>query len=847
MIALRKLTLENFQAIRGPAEFEFGKLTFLYGPNSVGKSAVFDAITLLALTARGDPRAAVMAKRSARRVPGTRPTPEISIGAKFFIDSEDLMGMESITIPAATQRSQHELFGRIADGVWIELEVRYDVNDPESISALRISIDNDIVLEYEDIPIEYGPYFRTDYALNPDPSGELLEPPEIRGEWRIHLNHPVARDVTPEVRGSCARSKLIFALSEDNMQSVRGVTCYAYPREGNRAFLRPDHLPFIFLPTEQELNDPNSMRATFYPNRSAFWNRKRRPELGDEHCRYLNQFLLDPGDADVKHYKQFLAQECDPGNSNTLFSDLRVATTRIDEFLKTVMSMVAGSLDMMRVPGNRSAVDSNHPIHLPSPVEINAQGQLEFLASGMPIWDFAPTVDVHKGERALTARLTLAAADFDWVLLPYALKCLRSDHSPEHDEVTTDFPNYCLQKYLHSLRQYRIEMECYRLEASQRADPLEDDSELADTKFAYFVLRETKGDARRSFNDVGSGLGYVFPVLAVLGEPKISAIEQPELHLHPRAQEELADVFLDAANRGHAAIIESHSEVFLQRIAKRMKETADRTGVDEDASVTLGKRLTITPQGIALYYFSPDPESGTRIRRLRFDVDGTLIDDWPDGMFASDWASGLDRIKLFSKIFRGAEAKTAWPWMKELDDADVQQWLSLAWFGNHMGPEFDYLFVGHAAKIAEKLLADKLLQPLKSTLTDIPIRSLDWWQDDFLKFLRKDWRPSLGWWFSTMCKLRSAATREHPAITVIREHIKSQPWSEAWDQAEDQNMRGLIKELSEARNAYSHTGIPRADSVAKTRKLIEDNGRPGLLFVAFGVKQAFGIRAQDSR
>ena len=847
MIALRKLTLENFQAIRGPAEFEFGKLTFLYGPNSVGKSAVFDALTLLALTARGDPRAPEIAARSARRASGKQSTQEILIGATFFIDAESLHRMESIEIPAATQLGLSELVGRIADGVWIEVAVRYDINDPKSFSALRISIDNDIVLEYENIPIEYGPYFSTAYVLNPGMSELVLEAPEIRGEWRIHLDHPIACDLAPEVQGSCARSKLIFARTEENIRTVRGVTCYAYPRDGNRAFLPPDHLPFIFLPTEQELYDPNSMTPTFYPSRGAFWDRKSRPKGMDEHRQYLRQFLLDPDDADVNRYTKFLAQESDPSNSSMLFSDMRRATTRIEEFLKVVMSMVAGSLDMLRVPGNRSAVDSNHPIHLPSQVEIYNWGQPEFLVSGgMPIWDFAPTVGPHKGERALPTRLLSGTPDLDLILVPYAWKRLRSAHSLESDREMGDFPNYCLQKYLHSLRQYRIEMECYGLEASHLNDPLDDESELADTKFAYFVLHESNGEARRSFSDVGSGLGYVFPVLAALGEPKISAIEQPELHLHPRAQEELTDVFLDAASRDHAAIIESHSEVFLQRIAKRMRETSDQAGIDKDVAVTMGQRLQISPDCVALFYFSPDPEAGTRIRRLRFNHDGTLIDDWPDGMFASDWASGLDRMKLFSKIFRGAEAKTAWPWISEVDDVDVQQWLGLAWFGSHMGREFDYLFVGHAAKISEKLLAEQLLRPLKSTLRDIPVRSSDWWQEEFIKFWQKGWRPSLGWWFETMCKMRLAAAGEHPAITAIREHVATQPWRQAWDQAEGKNMRRMIKELSEARNAHAHTGTPPADAAAKIRLLIEDNGRPGLLFTAFGMTPKFGIPRQVS-
>ena len=41
---LTKIYLENFQAIKGPTHIKLGDVTFLVGPNSVGKSAVYDAI-----------------------------------------------------------------------------------------------------------------------------------------------------------------------------------------------------------------------------------------------------------------------------------------------------------------------------------------------------------------------------------------------------------------------------------------------------------------------------------------------------------------------------------------------------------------------------------------------------------------------------------------------------------------------------------------------------------------------------------------------------------------------------------------------------------------------------------
>jgi len=66
--------------------------------------------------------------------------------------------------------------------------------------------------------------------------------------------------------------------------------------------------------------------------------------------------------------------------------------------------------------------------------------------------------------------------------------------------------------------------------------------------------------------DVGFGVSQVLPVLVALlvAEPgQLVYIEQPELHLHPRAQVALAQVLADAANRGVRVVIETHSDLVL--------------------------------------------------------------------------------------------------------------------------------------------------------------------------------------------------------------------------------------------------------------------------------------------
>jgi predicted ATPase len=97
---------------------------------------------------------------------------------------------------------------------------------------------------------------------------------------------------------------------------------------------------------------------------------------------------------------------------------------------------------------------------------------------------------------------------------------------------------------------------------------------IEDTRVELRVGRmpqATRGGASDLVNiaDVGLGVAQVLPILVALlsaSRNQIVYIEQPELHLHPRAQWKLAEIVRDAVNRGVKIIIETHSSVFLRGI-----------------------------------------------------------------------------------------------------------------------------------------------------------------------------------------------------------------------------------------------------------------------------------------
>jgi predicted ATPase len=79
-----------------------------------------------------------------------------------------------------------------------------------------------------------------------------------------------------------------------------------------------------------------------------------------------------------------------------------------------------------------------------------------------------------------------------------------------------------------------------------------------------------------NLKDVGFGLSQVLPVLVqcYAGDThRTILLEQPELHLHPRAQADLGDLLIDALSEGHRFLIETHSEHLLLRLRRRIAET----------------------------------------------------------------------------------------------------------------------------------------------------------------------------------------------------------------------------------------------------------------------------------
>jgi predicted ATPase len=118
---------------------------------------------------------------------------------------------------------------------------------------------------------------------------------------------------------------------------------------------------------------------------------------------------------------------------------------------------------------------------------------------------------------------------------------------------------------------------------------------------------------------VGQGLSQLLPVImqCLLAAPgnSLVIIEQPELHLHPKLESQLADFFLACARTGRQIFVETHSEHLINQLRFRIAE--------DDSSKT---------QDLVQVLFADQVDGVTRFEKAEIDQYGGLVEEqWPAG------------------------------------------------------------------------------------------------------------------------------------------------------------------------------------------------------------------------
>ncbi|MEO1419297.1 MAG: DUF3696 domain-containing protein, partial [Bacteroidota bacterium] len=136
--------------------------------------------------------------------------------------------------------------------------------------------------------------------------------------------------------------------------------------------------------------------------------------------------------------------------------------------------------------------------------------------------------------------------------------------------------------------------------------------EFSETSFATFNNYRAK--------NVGFGLSYILPVLTALlvntaFEDTLVMIENPEAHLHPKGQTEIARLVARCVEAGVQVIIETHSDHIFNGIRVQAKESESNFH-----------------EKVKTYWFELDEEDNTVVEEVNIDSNGR-IDNSPMGLF----------------------------------------------------------------------------------------------------------------------------------------------------------------------------------------------------------------------
>ena len=126
---------------------------------------------------------------------------------------------------------------------------------------------------------------------------------------------------------------------------------------------------------------------------------------------------------------------------------------------------------------------------------------------------------------------------------------------------------------------------------------------------------KVRSGSHANIMDVGYGVSQSLPILVDVLErfnPRRKCaflLQQPEVHLHPRGQAELASLFVQACKQsGNQFLIETHSDYIIDRVR-----------------ISVRKGL-LEPDDVSILYFEPEPKSSAvAIHNMTLDEHGNLL------------------------------------------------------------------------------------------------------------------------------------------------------------------------------------------------------------------------------
>jgi hypothetical protein len=195
---------------------------------------------------------------------------------------------------------------------------------------------------------------------------------------------------------------------------------------------------------------------------------------------------------------------------------------------------------------------------------------------------------------------------------------------------------------LETTRKFEVPAEGLLGKALQRAtlglaDAFEDLDRVSEEELrrikekVHFELISEETHVKVQPADVGIGVSQVMPVVVGAMAPgcRVFAVEQPELHLHPKVQCNLADILIASmhANPDLLQLLETHSEHMMLRLMRRIRETASNQQPSE--------KLALHPDQVQVL-FVEIYEGRSIFRPMPLNDKGEWVKSWPGGFFEEE-------------------------------------------------------------------------------------------------------------------------------------------------------------------------------------------------------------------
>lgn len=883
-LKLSKLSIANFQSVSNAIDIEFGQITYLIGPNSVGKSSIFDALDLVSDLGRMKFDSAFSILRSSIRSGGSEPvtiklssrfetedysrlTDKIPTTSEVFIDESSDYGSNNNPVrqksEAQAKRRWHQFFGSFFNQTKPKkLDFEIQLTGTGEIERLLISIDDERLLDYERSPTLWmNPYFEViteeshcrTYPSIPsifvqgrcfisgsllDQAGKFLEyakksRPSARARAILQSDESGVTAYGLSCTGLRSQNEFKVGLSSKAASLCELplidwliASCDISALEVNQRLELPSDMDWPnWRPVDSEVDQAIAvlLQRLYFPGVHerveidvGSWAEPTVKWLIAEHI-LKNYRIEEPKKARVV-LDEFLKNEEHDNLESTeaLRSALEELSVLLEVFVSGALQLAGEAAARRHVPGDRTRI-SSETLHNIKPWTETSFGLI-----------FQPSIAPASNSLNLPSGAASGASG-NQLLADLALEIARqANEDMEDDELPQEIleiVNRMADRDMRSISRFKYRSDVYRIKRVADYGKPGDNCLDSHLLIRFYLEDSFLDNARRGFEEVGSGLSFVFPILASLVlDKQLISIEQPELHLHPHAQQELLNLMV---RTGRQIVLETHSDTFLHAMSALLKANAGRPQYSGENVTHIAPAPKMHWGDFKINYLtagSPSEGAGLQSRTIRMAADGTLLDDWPSDFTWKGVSPAFIQIGVYGQDFAVGSELSHIDWMRNLPETAITC-LKTAWIAATKD-DWD-IWTMYAAKLQEHLLNDRVEGPFVKECREL--------LEEHSFFKRK---MTVGHWIDYLGK--TGGPQEDPVIQLLAEWMSKTDWAGDWNTHRREFLKHSRK-LIEVRNKSAHklrlVGGEDIDKFGLRTFLIDGDRQPGMIFKALGMGQ----------